>query len=146
MTSLQLKEYCEAEFENIEDILRELEVVANPGKLIYAIADLAAIGTFMHHCYNGYENILKTICTALNIHIITSSTWQKDLLNESLIHEIITQQIHIKMMELLSFRHYFIHGYSLDLKWDNMEPLVVGLPSLHRSLKKEINQYINSLL
>jgi len=145
MTNLQLKEYCEAEFENIEDILRELEVLANPGKLIYVIADLAAIGTFMHHCYNGYENVLKKLFTFLNFQVIKSSTWHKDLLNESLTRGIISRQIHIKMMELLSFRHYFIHGYSLDLRWDTMEPLVVSLPSLHRSLKKEINHYINSL-
>jgi len=67
MTKKQLSEYCDAEFENINSVLSELALVVKPKKQKYSIADLAAIATFIHNCYNGIENILKRILVYLNI-------------------------------------------------------------------------------
>lgn len=145
MTIQQLKEYCEAEFENIEYIFKELDTLISPNKSIYTISELAAIGTFMHNCYNGYENILKRIFAALNFPISNSSTWHKDLLSESLKRQIIHKELYVQMIELLSFRHFFVHGYSLDLKWESMQPLVSNLSSLHSLCKKDIIHYLDTI-
>jgi hypothetical protein len=61
MTGQQLKEYCEAEFENIASVLTEIALIAVPTKIQYTTAELAAIATFIHNCYNGIENVLKRI-------------------------------------------------------------------------------------
>lgn len=60
MVSQRLKEYCEAEFENIDTVVSELFFVVRPKKVDYSTAELAAIATFIHNYYNGIENILKS--------------------------------------------------------------------------------------
>jgi vacuolar-type H+-ATPase subunit D/Vma8 len=61
MLKHQLKEYCEAEFENIDTVVCELFSVVKTEKSEYSTAELAAIATFIYNCYNGIENILKRI-------------------------------------------------------------------------------------
>ena len=43
-----IKEYCEAEFENINAVTSELFSIIKTEKTEYSIAELAAIGTFIH--------------------------------------------------------------------------------------------------
>ena len=61
MTKQQLREYCEAEFENIDAIISEIFIVVIPDKMEYSSAELAATAVFIHNFYNGIENILKRI-------------------------------------------------------------------------------------
>ena len=61
MTKHQLKEYCSAEFENIDAVLSEIVVVISADKSRYTTVELAAISTFIHNCYNGVENIIKKV-------------------------------------------------------------------------------------
>ena len=70
MTNDQLREYCDAEFENIDTVKAELWSVIRPEKSEYSIAELAAIATFIHNIYNGIENILKRVFRANQIKII----------------------------------------------------------------------------
>ncbi len=49
----QLKEYCDAEFENIDAVSIELFSVVKNKKSKYSTAELAAIATFIHNFYNG---------------------------------------------------------------------------------------------
>lgn len=57
MTKKQLKEYCKAEFENIDSVLSELFSVIKDKKSEYSIPELAAIATFIHNFYNGIEKL-----------------------------------------------------------------------------------------
>lgn len=61
MTKRQLKEYCEAEFENIDFVTSELLSVVKSKKTKYSTPELAAIATFIHNFYNGVENMLKRV-------------------------------------------------------------------------------------
>jgi len=81
MIKQQLKEYCEAEFENIDTVVSELFSVVSAGKSDYSIAELAAIATFLHNCYNGIENILKRVLLSGDVKIEDTPTWHKDLRN-----------------------------------------------------------------
>jgi hypothetical protein len=84
MTRHQIKGYCEAEFENINAVTSELFSIIKTEKTEYSIAELAAIGTFIHNCYNGIENILKRVLVSGKIKIKDTPTWHKDLLKTSL--------------------------------------------------------------
>ena len=66
MTKQKTKEYCEAEFENIESSLAELFKVIDEANGAFSTGDLAAIATFIHNFYNGIENILKRILIQKN--------------------------------------------------------------------------------
>lgn len=84
MLKHQLREYCEAEFENIDTVVFELFSIAKTEKSEYSTAELAAIATFTHNCYNGIENILKRILSFNQIEMKETPTWHKDLLKTSL--------------------------------------------------------------
>jgi hypothetical protein len=72
MPNRQLREQCEAEFENIDSVVAELFLLAKPEKSEYSVAELAAMATFLHNFYNGVENILKRILIATGAELKNS--------------------------------------------------------------------------
>lgn len=145
MTSQQLKEYCEAEFENINTVTSELFSVVEAGKSDYSVAELAAMATFIHNCYNGVENILKRVLSFRNIKMKDTPTWHKDLLRMSLEAGIITGDLYEGLITYLSFRHFFVHAYSFALKWDDMKPLAESLKETLMKFESAINDHIDKL-
>ncbi len=124
MTGKQLKEYCEAEFENIDIVMSELFSVIKTERSEYSTVELAAIATFIHNCYNGIENILKRVLSFRQIDMKDTPTWHKDLLKRSLDIEIINSDLYDTLSNYLSFRHFFVHAYSFVLRWEDLKPLV----------------------
>lgn len=145
MTKRQLNDYCRAEFENIDSVLSELALVIKPKKQKYSVADLAAAATFIHNFYNGIENILKRVLVYLNVDTKETPTWHKDLLKTSLDKKIISDKLYDALLNYLSFRHFFVHAYSLTLRWEELKPLVNSLESTLREFKTAIHDYINNL-
>ncbi len=85
-----LLEEISIEKEYIEKTLEALsEVLHRPEK---TVIELSAIGSFLHHSYNGTENILKRILKFKEIHIPNSSSYHKDLLNVATDHSIISSR------------------------------------------------------
>lgn len=78
MTNEQLKDQCDAEFENIQAVLDELFTVVRPGKADYSVAEMAAIATFLHNDYNGIENVMKSILAHKNVELKNALTWHRD--------------------------------------------------------------------
>lgn len=138
MSNQQLKEYCAAEFENIDAVFAELFNVVQPDKAEYTAAELAAIAVFVHNCYNGIENILKRVLLSRNIRSINTPTWHKDLLKSAFENRFISESLYETLSTYLSFRHFFVHAYSFSLKWDELKPLVESLSDTVSAFKKEI--------
>jgi hypothetical protein len=145
MTKKQLSEYCDAEFENIDSVLSELTLVVKPKKQKYSIADLAAIATFIHNCYNGIENILKRILVYLNIDTKETHTWHKDLLKTSFDKKIVSENLYNALSNYLSFRHFFVHAYSFTLRWEELKPLANSLKDTVEEFRTAIHDYISKL-
>ena len=143
MTRHQIKEYCEAEFENINAVTSELFSIIKTEKTEYSIAELAAIGTFIHNCYNGIENILKRILLASKIKVKDTPTWHKDLLKTSLDMGVISYELYVSLSGYLSFRHFFIHAYGFSLRWEELKPLIDGLEETLNKFKSTIYHYID---
>lgn len=142
MTAKQLKEYCEAEFENIDTVIDNLFSVVNPAKPKYSTPELAAIAAFIHNCYNGMENILKRILAFKQIETKDSPTWHKDLLKISSDLGIVGDDLYTSLSNYLSFRHFFVHAYVLSLKWEELKPLVDDLKKTLEEFKSVIYGYI----
>jgi len=145
MKKQQLKEYCEAEFENTQAVLSELFRIAASDKKIYSNVELAASATFIHNFYNGIENILKRIMIYENVKIKDSSTWHKDLLKASLDRDIISIDLYNSLSGYLSFRHYFVHSYSFNLRWNELKPLIDRIRNTQELFKNSVERYINNL-
>ncbi len=144
MLEQRLKEYCEAEFENIDTVLVELYSVIRQEKDDYSTAELAAVATFIHNCYNGIENILKRILSLKNIKTKDAPTWHKDLLKTALDEGIIPNDLYETLSNYLSFRHFFVHAYSFNIRWDELKPLADNLPETLKEFKTAIYAYLES--
>ena len=140
MTKQQLNEYFEAEFENITATLKELSKIVKPNKSDYSTAELAAIATFLHNFYNGIENILKRVLLSKEKEIKKTATWHKDLLKTSSDLSIINKELSEKLANYLSFRHFFVHGYSFTLEWGALKPLVSNIKKTLKDFRVEINK------
>lgn len=123
MTKQQLKEYCDAEFENIDTVLYQLKEILRPED-DYSIAELAAIATFIHNSYNGIENIFKRILAYRQREFKNTPTWHKEILMTAADIGIISNDLHATLSNYLSFRHFFVHSYSFILRWEELKPLV----------------------
>ena len=139
----QLKEYFEAEFEKIEAVKSELFAVVRDEKLEYSTAELAAIATFIHNIYNGFESLLKRTLAAYRIKIEDSPTWHKDLLKTSSDMGIISNEIYVALSDYLSFRHFFVHAYSFTLKWEELKPLVDGIEEILGKFRSAVYNFID---
>ena len=144
MTREQLKDQCEAEFENIQTIRNELFFVVQSGKTTYTVAELAAIGTFLHNTYNGIENILKRILYYKQVELKTDATWHKDLLKAATDAGIISKELYATLANYLSFRHFFVHAYSFTLRWEEIKPLVETINKTVESFRASAFTYIEN--
>ena len=142
MTDQQLKDYCEAEFENIDKVVMELLSVVKAKGDEFSIIELAAMGTFIHNFYNGVENILKRVLFYKEIEVKDTPTWHKDLLKASFENGIIGVDLYNRVSNYLSFRHFFVHAYGFSLNWEDMKPLVEGIQEGLKQFKQEIYNYI----
>ncbi len=142
MTDQQLKDYCEAEFENIDKVVMELVSVVKEKADEFSTIELAALGTFIHNFYNGVENILKRVLFYKQIEVKETSTWHKDLLRVSFESGIIPTDLYHNLSNYLSFRHFFVHAYSFSLNWENMKPLVESVDEILRQFKQNLYNYI----
>lgn len=142
MTDQQLRDYCEAEFENIDKVMMELLSVVKVKGDEFSIIELAAIGTFIHNFYNGVENILKRVLLYKQIEVKDTPTWHKDLLKTSFENGIICADLYHHMSNYLSFRHFFVHAYGFSLNWEDMKPLVEGIDEALKRFKQEIYNFL----
>ncbi len=117
-----------AEKEHISDTLRALEKTMRRKRK--TIVELAAIGTFLQNSYNGMENIQKRILKFKNIPILHMQTYHQDLLNLSVKHKIISENLSNELKKYLGFRHFFIHGYGTMMDEKKLIPLAENLPQV----------------
>jgi len=145
MTKEQLKDYCLAEFENIEKVLSELNQVIKPGKIEYANFELAAICAYVHNFYNGIENLIKRVAAFQKVSIKETPTWHKDLLNSAMEIGLIDPDLHEVLSDYLSFRHYFVHSYCFSIEWEKLKPLVEKLENTCQAVRGSIFSYIERI-
>jgi uncharacterized protein YutE (UPF0331/DUF86 family) len=136
----ELRDKIEAEFENIELLLKKIPSSEKLPRLSFL--ELAGVATLLHNFYNGIENILKQICKTKNIHLPTGNSWHRDLLNLAVEEGVISLSMRDKLGEHLAFRHFFIHAYALDLHPEKMEPLVRQCENVYTIFKEEINLFL----
>jgi len=135
-----IKDKIDAEMENIETILSELEKVKDrPYKELVVVV---GIGAYLQNIYMGMENVLKQLLSHKSVVIPDTSTWHKDLLNSAVENNFITNEIADKIGKYLFFRHFFIHAYGFHLEEDKLKPLMDNICGVYSEFKEEINSYL----
>ena len=127
----------EAEYEAIETSVSALPSV--PLSTL-SILELAGVGALLHNFYNGVENILKQVFQSKSLPIPQGESWHRDLLLTATEKGILSAGLSDDLKRYLAFRHFFGHGYALNLSPEPMEPLVRDAESVFKRFKDEIEK------
>ena len=131
------KAYIDAEYEEIEKTLSSL-----PTKPLFELSklELAGVAALLHNFYNGIENVIKQAFRIKNIQTPQGESWHRDLLLKAAKENIISETLSNELKRYLAFRHFFSHGYAIDLSPDRMEPLILDASKLFKNFKTEIDK------
>jgi len=138
---VKLAEKIEAEKENVDKALANLKDVLKRDKK--TVIELSAMATFLHNFYGGVENILKQSLKAKDINIPKTARWHKELLKISASNNIISDGMSDKLLEYLTFRHFFVHGYGFMLEEEPLEELTDDVFEIWNNFCLEIDAFLN---
>ncbi len=129
MSVEELIEEVEVEFEYIETVLEELKkLFMKPLDYEPELIEITGAGGLLHNFYNGIENIFIRILKSKNMKQEESKDWHKELLkkfyDEGSNVSFLESHIYENFLEILKFRHFFIHSYGFLLQWELLKPLV----------------------
>jgi hypothetical protein len=131
----------EAEYEAIE---KSLSVLPSAPLSALSVLELAGVGALLHNVYNGIENILKQVFQSKGIPIPQGDSWHRDLLRSAVEKGIMSASLIDDLQRYLAFRHFFGHGYALNLFPAPMEPLVRDAESVYKVFKDEIESALTT--
>ena len=126
------------DIENINRVFAEMPNYENLSFL--STLELAGVATLLHNFYHTLENIIKRILIDKGLPSPKGSSWHKELLDNAVNAEIISEHLKEHLGEFLAFRHFFSHAYAFDLYAERMEPLVKSAPKLYEIFKVEISK------
>jgi hypothetical protein len=97
------------------------EVVAGWGDAPPARPLLVLAAAALHAWYTGVEAVLDRIARALDGSVPAGERWHRDLLSQAMTElpgirpAVLPRTLHLALLQLLEFRHFFRHGYGLEL-------------------------------
>jgi hypothetical protein len=140
MDKKKIAAYYKAEIENIDNVVKLLKNKKN--KKLNSF-ELAGLGVYLHNFYNGLENIIKRVLEFKKIKVKESPFWHKELLLEAVKQNIIDDELHNYLLNYLTFRHYFIHGYAFKLEYLKLKNLMKDIDLVYSKFKKDVESSIN---
>lgn len=136
-----IKERVLAEEENVRRVLNELP---SPERLP-TLSDLELAGTaaLLHNIYNGIENMLKQVVLESGDQVPEGASWHRDLLTLAEKKKILRPPTRQWLAPFLAFRHFFSHGYALELEPERMESLVEKAPAVCAPVHEDILSFLS---
>jgi uncharacterized protein YutE (UPF0331/DUF86 family) len=139
----ELLEELEAEKEKIIATIDELQKILQTKRKEFV--ELAAIATCLLNFYNGIENLFKRTLNYIKIPLPTSETFHRDLLDLTVKHNLISQELSVQLDEYRAFRHFFVHGYGILLKEAPLQTLAQDIFSVWQEFENQFNEFLTSL-
>jgi hypothetical protein len=108
-------------------------------------------GSILHDFYTGIEKIFESIAKEIDDRIPMGEEWHSELLRQMTLDipglrpPVITASTEKKLREYLGFRHLFRKRYGLELDWQRLKKLLLGLPQVRTQLEKEIGKFFENL-
>jgi hypothetical protein len=109
--------------------------------------EASAAGSFLQSFYNGIESIVLLIFKTIGEDIPNDLQWHRKLFEKTFEANekrtiIFKNEYKEKLVEYLSFRHYFRHSYGYELDWNRLKPLINDVEKLWEVLEEDINKFI----
>lgn len=112
---------------------------------------LRAGGSILHDFYTGIEKIFENIAKEIDQRVPMGEEWHSELLHQMTLDipglrpPIISAPTEKKLREYLGFRHLFRKRYGFELDWEKIKRLLVRIPQVLSTLKKEIEIFFKTL-
>lgn len=131
-----LKDKIIYDIENIEQTIAELnKTLSGP---TFENIELTAISAYIHNIYKGMENILTNILKHNGIRIIKDNSWHKSIVNKAVEINIISEKLSFELKKYLKFRHWFVQGYSVKLRQEDLLPLAQNIEPVWNTFKRTV--------
>ena len=145
--------------ENIEYEISQIDKLFNDTKPLFDLCklkepdfiEIIASGAIIHSFYNGVEGIILLIDKGNGENIINNTKWHIDLFERAFEFTekrpaIFKKEYKEDLKDYLSFRHFFRHAYSYNIKWDKLKPLLNNVNNIWEIIKNDINNHIKNTL
>ena len=108
------------------------------------------IATDLADVYRGIENIFLRIAREVDMHVPTGSRWHKNLLAQMAEQRserppVISDQIRLRLEDLLDFRHKVNNIYGEELVYEKTEPHAKSIDELFANVCQEFNTFTDFL-
>jgi len=133
----EAREQIALEVENLKRILAELPLTRPCASL--SVLELAGVAAFLHNFYNGIENILKVAVKVRGFEVPTGSSWHRDLVNLACAAGVLSEATVNSLRPYLAFRHFFSHGYAVQLEAARLEPLLHEASLAFHAFQQDLN-------
>ncbi len=113
---------------------------------------LRAGGSILHDFYTGIEKIFESIAKEIDNRIPMGEEWHSELLRQMTLDipglrpPVITANTEKKLREYLGFRHLFRKRYGLELDWQKLKKLLLGVGQVRTQLEKDIGKFFEDLV
>jgi hypothetical protein len=143
--------------EKIEHEIQQINKLFDSGKPLLDLCRLkepdfveaSAAGSFLQSFYNGIEGVVLMIFKNIGEKIPNDLQWHKKLFESAFEPnekrtELFEKEYKDKLVEYLSFRHFFRHSYSYKIDWRRLKPLINEVEGLWKAMEKDIKTFIEN--
>ncbi len=108
-----------------------------------------ALSAFASQFYNGIENILKRMHKYFLIPLPTGENWHHQLLlrfsseSDFKVPIKFSPELFDYLNDLRRFRHYFFHGYSLNIDWSILNESMLVLDDYYNTFLNELKSLMD---
>ncbi len=141
----ELRQFCDNEFRNIDQIIDELMRVYQPGRDDYSLQERAAMAAFIVNIYGGLEKILKQMLIFDRLDVKDSPEWHEKILRKAGEIGILTPELFQILSRYLAFRNYFLYSYIFNIRWEDMKVMVDAMKEVIEKIRKEVYEYIDTI-
>ena len=141
----------EALAQQIREELHQLELLAQRAETWLqgrrdepAPLEIMGAGKIIHDFYTGAERIFERIAVQMDDYLPAGLHWHTDLLGQmerpwgEKRAAILDHGLALRLHRYMRFRHLFRHTYGYELVWEELRPLVEGLPSILADLRSRL--------
>lgn len=144
-----IREQIKFKINDIDKLFLEYDLIFKKIKIETPdLFDMTILGSVLHSFYNGVENIFEIIAKNIDNSVPTGNKSHQELLHQmasenGIRNEVINEELYSKLKEYATFRHFYRHAYSFQLKWEKMEALVDNINYIWGEVKQSLENFIS---
>lgn len=146
-----LRRLVEDELKALADITEHLAQVHRDANKPPSWTEMAGMSKLVHDFYTGTEKIFERIAVQFDGGVPKGEHWHAALLNlmnkatEGIRPAVVDDELWSWLEDYRDFRHFFRNAYRKDLEWYRLMPHVDRMPRIYESLRRQLDQFFETI-